>query len=413
MSDIEKLKRLFKENQGVLCTEQLESIGFYYRKRQALIEEGVIKQIKRGYYQSVDGYISSDIPVIAKLFPDGILFMESALEQHGYLERKSLEWHIAVDFKSARKRFEIDAPKLKPHFIRSENLQVGITKIDIDDTEVQVYDKEKTICDCLKHRNKMDAEVFNYAMQCYAKDKEKNLDRLSQYAKKLHVEKKVKDVLEVMIMSEKDKVALYEETYEQQEPDMIAETAVPYGKPQGSYTLEDYYALPDDIRVELIDGVIYDMSAPTLTHQFVGGEIFSKIMQYIDGKKGKCIPFISPVDVQLDCDNRTMVQPDVIIVCDKDKRINRCVYGAPDFVAEVLSPSTRKKDSMIKLRKYQMAGVREYWMIDLKKEKVITYFFEEDGIPAIYGAEDDVPVRIYEGDLKISMKGIFERVKDI
>ncbi len=409
MKDVEKIKKIFKENNGVLCTAQLEQLGIYYRKRQALLEKGIIQQVRRGYYQYVDEKVISELPVITKLFPDGILFMESALEQHGYLEKKPSEWHIAVDYKSARKRFEIDAPKVKPHFIRTENLQVGIDTMKIDGIKVQVYDKEKTICDCLKHRNKMDAEVFQYAIQCYAKDEKKNLKRLSQYAKKIHVEKKIKDVLEVMIMSEKDK----DLKYEQQDENMIRETTVPYGKKQGSYTLEDYYALPDDIRVELIDGVIYDMSAPTLAHQFVGGEIFFKIKQYINGKQGNCIPFAAPVDVQLDCDDKTMVQPDVIIVCDKDKRINRCVYGAPDFVAEVLSPSTRKKDSMIKLRKYQEAGVREYWMIDLKNEKVITYFFEEDVIPVIYGAEDEVPVRIYGDDLKISMKEIFERIKDI
>ena len=107
-------------------------------------------------------------------------------------------------------------------------------------------------------------------------------------------------------------------------------------KSQGDYTLDDYYLIPDDMRVELIDGVIYDMTAPTSAHQLIAGFIYSKLLGHVLEKKGECLPMISPLDVQLDCDNKTMVQPDVIIVCDRDKIINRCVYGAPDFVIEVL-----------------------------------------------------------------------------
>ena len=95
------------------------------------------------------------------------------------------------------------------------------------------------------------------------------------------------------------------------------------------------------------------------------------MLQHVLDKKGACLPMISPIDVQLDCDDKTMVEPDVVIVCDRDKIINRCIYGVPDFIIEVLSKSTKKKDSVIKLNKYLNAGVREYWMIDPMKKKVI------------------------------------------
>ena len=142
--------------------------------------------------------------------------------------------------------------------------------------------------------------------------------------------------------------------------DMIREASAPYFvKKQGDYTLEDYYAIPDDIRVELIDGVIYDMSAPTSVHQLLTGFLFTQFMNHVMKEKGSCLPIVSPIDVQLDCDDRTMLQPDVVIVCDRKKVVHRCVYGAPDFVLEILSPSSRKKDSIIKLNKYMNAGVRE------------------------------------------------------
>ncbi len=178
-------------------------------------------------------------------------------------------------------------------------------------------------------------------------------------------------------------------------------------KKQGSYTLEDYYALPDDRRVELIDGVIYDMGAPTSVHQLFAGEFYNQIKNYIKKKKGNCMPLISPVDVQLDCDDKTMVQPDVLIVCDRDKVIPRCVYGAPDFVIEVLSPSTKKKDMTKKLQKYMDAGVCEYWIVDPKQRRVLVYDFSTETYPTIYGFEDEIPVGLYGGDLKIDMKEVF------
>ena len=188
--------------------------------------------------------------------------------------------------------------------------------------------------------------------------------------------------------------------------DLVREAKAAYGAEKRLYTLEDYYALPDERRVELIDGVIYDMAAPETWHQEIIGEIFYIIRNYIHEKKGECKVYIAPVDVQLDRDYKTMVQPDVIILCDVKKDIKRCIMGAPDFVLEVLSDSTRKKDMIIKLRKYREAGVREYWMIDKKKEKVIVYEFEKKDTPVIYGFDSQVPVGIYQGDLVIDFQEI-------
>ena len=145
------------------------------------------------------------------------------------------------------------------------------------------------------------------------------------------------------------------------QPDRVCETVVPYGqKKQGEYTLEDYYALPEDKRYELIDGVLYEMTAPTTLHQIIALQMCYQIEKFIEEKEGSCMTYIAPVDVQLDCDDKTMVEPDVIILCDRSKDINRCIYGAPDFVAEVLSKSTRRKDIGVKTYKYANAGVREY-----------------------------------------------------
>lgn len=192
----------------------------------------------------------------------------------------------------------------------------------------------------------------------------------------------------------------------------IREAQVPYyTKKQGDYTLEDYYEIPDDIRVELIDGVIYNMTASTFPHQLIAGFIYAKLLGHMMERKGECLPMISPLDVQLDCDDKTIVQPDVIIVCNRDKIINRCLYGAPDFVIEVLSKSTRKKDTVIKLNKYMNAGVREYWMIDPVKKKVIVYDFEHDEYPVIYGFDAKIPVQIWKGDCVIDFQEVYEHIR--
>lgn len=194
---------------------------------------------------------------------------------------------------------------------------------------------------------------------------------------------------------------------------MIAEPSIPYGSPkkQGEYTVEDYMNTPEDMRLELIDGVIYDMATPTIIHQIIGFELCKVIRDYIQKKKGNCIPIVSPVSVQLDCDDKTILEPDVVVVCDRDKFKNGIIFGAPDFVVEVLSPSTRKKDLTIKHFKYMNAGVREYWIIDPVKKNIVVYDFKTLDLPEIYTFEHKVPVKIFNGECLVDFKEIFEYIE--
>ena len=176
-------------------------------------------------------------------------------------------------------------------------------------------------------------------------------------------------------------------------------------------TLDDYLALPEGTRIELIDGRFYDMAAPTTIHQRIGFLLCKLFEDYIDSNGGSCIPFVAPTDVQLDCDDKTMVQPDVLVVCDRRKIIKARVIGAPDLIVEVLSPSNWYMDTARKLNKYKNAGVREYWIVIPEEKSVIVYDFEHSENPMVYSFEDSIPVSIWDKKLVIDFKTqIFDKI---
>ena len=177
-------------------------------------------------------------------------------------------------------------------------------------------------------------------------------------------------------------------------------------KSQGEYTVSDYYALPGEKRVELIDGVFYDQASPSLIHQDIAGIVYHQIIEFFMKHKGASKPFIAPVDIELGSDHRTIVQPDVFIVCDPSKFRKWGIYGAPDFILEVLSPATRRKDMSVKLSKYIASGVREYWMLDIENRKLIIYELNEQADVRILPLQGQAGISIYDGALKIDLDQI-------
>ncbi len=196
---LEDLKDIFLAHGGILRTKDLNQCGYYNQKIQKLLETGEIEQIRRGYYQYMDDNAYSEAIIIAALFPDGVICMESALDFYGYSEKTPSAWHIAVESKTSRRRFHISYPIVKPHFITAARFSIGITEADIEGTKLLIYDRERTICDCLLHRNKMEAEVFADAVRSYLADVKRNEGRLGKYANELHVQKKVREILGIWL----------------------------------------------------------------------------------------------------------------------------------------------------------------------------------------------------------------------
>ena len=185
----------------------------------------------------------------------------------------------------------------------------------------------------------------------------------------------------------------------------VEEALVDYNK---LYTYSDYLLWDDDKRRELIDGVPYLMSAPSRRHQKLLGKLFIQFDNLLKGKP--CEVYFSPFDVRLNADtlDNTVVQPDLLIVCDKAKLNDTGCKGAPDMVVEILSPSTSRHDRILKFKTYLKSGIREYWIINPDTGILdVNILSNGNYITHPYAAEDTVPVHILEG-CTINLPEVFE-----
>lgn len=181
---------------------------------------------------------------------------------------------------------------------------------------------------------------------------------------------------------------------------------MPALKPQSkSITLEQYEALPEDSRIEVFDGIMYDMGSPSQTHQTILTELLFFLRSYLKKKKGSCQVFPAPFDVKLSDRPLTIVQPDIMIICDKSKLDGKRCNGAPDFIIEIVSPGNPADDYIRKLYYYQKFGVREYWIVDAKRKTVTVNYFEGDIISLTYPLTATIKVNIYD-DLYINFAEI-------
>ena len=166
---------------------------------------------------------------------------------------------------------------------------------------------------------------------------------------------------------------------------------------QETITLEQYEALPEDKRAEVFDGIIYDMSSPSQEHQTISMELSTIINTYIKKIKGSCRVFHAPFDVKLSDNPLTIVQPDILVVCDKNK--------LDDFIIEIVSPGNPSDDYIRKLYYYKNYGVREYWIVDPRRKTVTVNYFEGDTLNVQYSFDSIIKVNIYD-DLLINFSEI-------
>lgn len=175
------------------------------------------------------------------------------------------------------------------------------------------------------------------------------------------------------------------------------------------YTYEEYLKISSEDRCEFINFKIYMMGSPSIEHQNVVGNIFFALKNYFNKKE--CKPFIAPLDVTFldENNNKNIVQPDVFVVCDRDKIIDNSYKGIPTLVIEVVSPSNSSHDYVTKLDLYLRAGVEEYWIINPINKNAICYKFENKTPSKVVGYHYDEVIKseVFEG-LNIDLKGMFE-----
>ena len=209
---------------------------------------------------------------------------------------------------------------------------------------------------------------------------------------------------------------LDEEDYDWSTVTGVCAPMAPYGAVKRYYSISEFYTLTGDEKCELIDGIIYKLTAPSGIHQMICTMITTALFNFVKDRNGKCLVFGAAPNIELDGSQKdggnTVVLPDVLVLCDREKLERGNIVGAPDFVVEVLSPSTQKKDKTLKLQKYLNAGVREYWIVDPKKKNIVAYVDdgEEDYDIFIYTFENEVPVHIFENECKINFKEIYDYI---
>ncbi len=168
------------------------------------------------------------------------------------------------------------------------------------------------------------------------------------------------------------------------------------------YTTDDIYSLPEGQRAELIDGQIYNMAPPNTIHQRILMNLSGEIREHIKKHNGGCEVFPAPFAVFLNKDDRNYVEPDISVICDKNKINDKGCDGAPDWIVEIVSPHSTRTDYIIKLFKYRTAGVGEYWIVNPMKNVVQTYVFEGDEEVNLFSFDDEIPVHIFDLKIKIS-----------
>jgi Uma2 family endonuclease len=172
------------------------------------------------------------------------------------------------------------------------------------------------------------------------------------------------------------------------------------------YTVEDVYGLPEGVRAELFDGRMHMMAPPSRAHQGFAGELAYQIRACIKKHGGSCKVYEAPFAVFLFDDGRNYVEPDISVVCDPKKLSDAGCNGAPDWVIEIVSPATASHDYEKKLNLYEMAGVREYWIVDLRDGgKVVVYDFEHGALAQQHGLAGTVASRVL-GPLSVDFSSI-------
>lgn len=195
---LDEILKLIEEQGGIVKKEQFTELGIDYRRILDFVQSGDLVRIKNGYYTDrIDRFTEEEL--VARLFSDARLCMESALYAYGYISQKPYAWHLAVDKNTSKSRFKMDYPKIIPYYTELDALELGSTEITMSGQQFLIYDRDRVICDCLKYETKLEREVFKEALQSYIRDSQKDISALMAYARARKVVGKVQSMIGVWL----------------------------------------------------------------------------------------------------------------------------------------------------------------------------------------------------------------------
>lgn len=195
---LDEILKLIEEQGGIVKKEQFTELGIDYRRILDFVQSGDLVRIKNGYYTDrIDRFTEEEL--VARLFSDARLCMESALYAYGYISQKPYAWHLAVDKNTSKSRFKMDYPKIIPYYTEPDALELGSTEITMSGQQFLIYDRDRVICDCLKYETKLEREVFKGALQSYIRDSQKDISALMAYARARKVVGKVQSMIGVWL----------------------------------------------------------------------------------------------------------------------------------------------------------------------------------------------------------------------
>lgn len=199
MNAKEIAKEILVQNNGIAKASNFVDGGITPHKIAKLCGEGYLEKVKFGYYQLRGDLDISEEHLLARLLPEGIVCLESALFHYGYSDFTPRAWSIAVPREIARKKTKFNNLPIKVYYVKENIYEIGKTIGDFNGVKLSVYDRERTICDCFKYRKRLDNEAFNKALKAYVLDEKKDLNKLSEYAKELRVYNKLFELMNCII----------------------------------------------------------------------------------------------------------------------------------------------------------------------------------------------------------------------
>lgn len=194
-----EIKEIFESHDGIVRTSDITGRGIHNTWLNKLVHQGVISRIRCGVYEWIESGSQEDTEILKRLFPDAVVCMNSALFIHGYTDRTPDAWHLAFDRNINKKRLQVNYPPIIPYYSRSHILEIGMMDSAVNGTILRIYDRERTVCDLLRHSAKIDREILNKAIQCYLNDNQKSVGNLIQYARTLRVYAKVQQWIGVWL----------------------------------------------------------------------------------------------------------------------------------------------------------------------------------------------------------------------